>query len=494
MSTPGLWAPRWWHSKWQPTAVCWAVFLVLVVGSLSTCSALSGRPTTSPAPMPTTAMRPPAAAPIDVARPVVTPTTGTVTQGPDTSIAGTTPTATATAQAMPSLVSQEAQRFLTQFQHHDFAAQWDELAPVAQAQWPSPAARTAMLTAKFRGITIRHAAAGDPIHGAVWRSHEDPARVVKGGWSVPVSLTLIAPQRLRPAGVATLYTQLHLTLQVMASGQVLVDGEGPASIDAPLIVPGQPATEQVQVPILMYHRVGPYPRRSAWTNTYGYRIEYGLTVTPAQFDAQVARLVAEHATAISLTRLADTLLYGLPLPPRPVVFTFDDGRESPWIYAVPRLRAAGFTADFFVCSGFVGQTNETAAHLNVQHYLSWSQVTSLTREGFWIEDHGRKDLTPLWELSATLLPSRVQASAQELMAHTHQPVQFVAYTGALWPYPHASQAGPAEHALFRNLGALGYVGAVVDERIPSVRETTDHIWQLPRLRALPGEFFRPGTA
>jgi hypothetical protein len=237
----------------------------------------------------------------------------------------------------------------------------------------------------------------------------------------------------------------------------------------------------------MYHRIAPLPRPNQWTNTYGYRIEYGLTVPPEQFDAEITALAAHHQTAISLTYLADALYYNLPLPPHPIVLTFDDGRQSPWTYAIPLLRRYGFTATFFVCSGFVGQVNETANHLNVQHYLTWPQIQQLSRWGFWIEDHGRKDQSVLWNLPLSLLPARVGASAHLLSAHSGQPVQFLAYTGALWPFPHASQAGPAEYALFKQLASLGYVGAVVDARIPSDTISTDHVWQIPRLRVYPGE-------
>jgi peptidoglycan/xylan/chitin deacetylase (PgdA/CDA1 family) len=385
-------------------------------------------------------------------------------------------------------VKQDAALFVRRFAQHRFATQWRQLAPVARAAWPSRIARATMLTRKFAGISVRSVRVGNPTSGAVWTSQENTRLRVRGVWRVPVTVAFATPGRIQPAGVAAAYARLTLYLTLVAHHQrALVVGEGPTSIDAPLITPLYPANVAVHVPVLMYHLVGPYPRRQQWTDDYGYAIEYGLTVSPAQFAGEMRYLAAHGYTAISLTRLADSLLYGLPLPARSVALTFDDGRLSPWIYAVPALRRYGFTATFFVCSGFVGQTNQTPSHLNVQRYLNWDQVTALARIGFWIEDHGQKDINPLWGLPLPELRTEVQRSARLLTAHTHQSVQFVAYTGALWPYPEASEVGPQEQALFTQLAALGYVGAVTDTRVPSTQETSSQLWQLPRVRVSPGE-------
>lgn len=376
---------------------------------------------------------------------------------------------------------------MQRFQRRHFGAQWAQLYPAARAAWPSQSARAAMLARKFADAPVRAVGVGTPVSGAVWTSQENTRLTVHGAWRVPVTVSFAFPARLRPAGVAAAYTHLDLYLKLSQHRSPLVVGEGPASIDAPIITPQHPVQRQTSAPILMYHLVGPYPRRQDWTDDYGYAIEYGLTVSPSQFAGEMRYLAAHTYTAISLTRLADALLYGLPLPRRAVVLTFDDGRQSPWSNAVPLLRRYGFTATFFVCSGFVGQINQTPAHLNVQRYLSWDQVTSLARMGFWIEDHGQKDINVLWSSPPDLLHTEVQQSARLLTAHTHQPMQFVAYTGALWPYPQASQSGPQQWSLFAQLAGLGYAGAVTDTRVPSTHESSGQLFQLPRVRVSPHE-------
>ena len=409
------------------------------------------------------------------------------TPGAAPAAAPATPAASPATTASGGSVVAAATRFMQAFVAGDYADQWAQLDPGEQAIWPSAADRAAFLRGKF-ALTVTGFQLGTPRVVDGWASHENPAYTVSHPWRVPVALAFTDPATLRPAGVAASYEQLALVLtRTPGSGVATVAGEGPASLDAPLLVPEHPSGEAASVPILMYHRVAPLPERSAWTDAYGYQIEYGLTVTPQEFAAEMNDLDRRGYHAISLTRLADALLYGLPLPAHPFVLTFDDGRQSPYANAVPVLRQHGFTAEFFVCGGFVGETNQTAAHLNVQRYLTWDQVSGLDAQGFWVEDHGQKDQQVLWGMSPAGLAAEVGQSARALEAHTGRAIQFVAYTGALWPFPAADQSGPAEQTLFTDLDHLGYAGGVLDTRVASTRETPGALFQLPRIRVAPGE-------
>ncbi|HUY97238.1 MAG TPA: polysaccharide deacetylase family protein [Verrucomicrobiae bacterium] len=375
-----------------------------------------------------------------------------------------------------------ARSFLSLFAQRRYAAQWAELAPPARAQWPSAEARRAMLVAKFAAPAARVVGIvlGRPTPAVVWVSREDPAQR-QLGWGVPASVRFAAPQELQPDGVAALYQHLELVVVPGPGGrrfQVL--GEGPASLDAPILVPPGAPDRTTRVPILMYHRVGPYPTRAEWSSAYGYQLEMGLTVPPLQFAAEMALLRRQHAHAISLTRLADALLYGLPLPAHPVALTFDDGRLSPYRYAVPVLRRDGFTATFFMPAGFIGAIN------GPQHYLTVPDLAQLAAGGFWVEDHTVYDNLALWGLTTAQVDQLAGGSAARIERHTGAPIQFIAYSG-LWPYPSSQQAGPAETQLFGQLARLGYVGGAVDASVGGVVETTRGLWQLPRLRVVPGE-------
>lgn len=397
------------------------------------------------------------------------------------------PTRSPSPPSVTQLVESAANTFMSQMVAGDYRAQWSELAPPAQAMWPSEVARSAFLTAKFQGsAAVTGYQIGAPTPASTWVDREDPAVQVTGAYAVPVQVEFSSPAQVLPAGVAADYSKLALMLVPRASGPPLVVGEGPSSIDAPVIVPPSPPAESASVPILMYHVVAPFPNPTQWNSTYAYDLEYGLTVTPSQFAAQMAYLSGAGAHAISLTRLADFLLYGLPLPPKPVAITFDDGRESPLQNAVPVLRSYGYTATFFVPSGLVGRYVTTLAGTNPQHYLTWTQIDQLAHTGFWIEDHTLFDNTPLWGLPSSEVQKLAGQTGAAIAAQTGVPVQFIAYSGP-WPFASATQSGPAETTLFQELAQLGYVGGAVDARVDSAAQATGEIWQMPRVRMNPNE-------
>ncbi len=69
------------------------------------------------------------------------------------------------------------------------------------------------------------------------------------------------------------------------------------------------------VPVLLYHAVMEEPP--------GWIAEF--TVTPRQFAAHLDAVVAGGRTPVTVGALADHLAGRAPLPPRPVLLTFDDG-------------------------------------------------------------------------------------------------------------------------------------------------------------------------
>ncbi|MGH7697790.1 MAG: polysaccharide deacetylase family protein [Candidatus Dormibacteria bacterium] len=412
----------------------------------------------------------------------------------------THPRATTPAQELDRRAQQLASGFMAQLVQARYLAQWVELAPAAQALWPTEQARAAMLSQKFAGAAQPTVfTAGAPTLLASFTMPDDPAQTFHDLLAVPVTLQFAAPASMQPTGVATQLGMGEVVLQVghsslppqahagRASAPTLVVlGEGPASADGPLVLPAHPLPRSATVPILMYHVVGPPPLRAQWTSQFGYALENSLTVPPAQFQAQMARLSAEGASPISLPRLADYLLYGLPLPPKPVVLTFDDGRQGPYVYALQVLAHYGYTATFFVPSGLVGKTVETSTGQNLQTYLTPAEVTLLAHSGFWVEDHTLYDDHALWGATTAAVAALVAAPDASLERWTGVPVQFIAYSGN-WPYPTAAQVGPAELQLFPELQAVGLVGGAADSRIGGYQEQTGGLWQLPRLRVSPNE-------
>jgi hypothetical protein len=73
--------------------------------------------------------------------------------------------------------------------------------------------------------------------------------------------------------------------------------------------------------------------------------------TPAQFRRRL-ELLARIGTPIGMEELMRGL-DGAPLPPNPVMITFDDGYRSCHDVALPILRELGIPATFFVSTSFV---------------------------------------------------------------------------------------------------------------------------------------------
>jgi peptidoglycan/xylan/chitin deacetylase (PgdA/CDA1 family) len=96
------------------------------------------------------------------------------------------------------------------------------------------------------------------------------------------------------------------------------------------------------LPILAYHRVFDVPP--------GYPFDTGvIDCTPAAFDEQMATL-RRHFSVVGIDEVL-AFVAGEPLPPNPVMITFDDGYVDNHNLALPILRRHGIRAVFFVSSG-----------------------------------------------------------------------------------------------------------------------------------------------
>jgi hypothetical protein len=376
----------------------------------------------------------------------------------------------------PPQVTALANAFEDQFVAREYGDQWAEIAPQAQALWPSTSARTAMLTRKFARADLLRVSLGDASYEQAWTAAESPSVSFDNVWNFPIDVVFAHPATLRPLGVSSLFSMTSLDVGFdAASGAASIVGEGPESMDAPIILPATIPAVSLDVPILMYHLVDQIPPRSIEPSNYGWRLEIGLTTLPSAFDAQMAYLASINATSISLQHLADALLYGLPLPPHPFVITFDDGRLSQWRNAVPVLRADGFTAVFFPCTGLIGRT------VGPQTYMTAAEIQNLATTGFSIEDHTVNDDTDFFSAGPGVLNALTDRTRTDLEDLTRDPVQFIAYTG-VWPWPLSTQGGSREASMFGTLASYGYIAGVQDLRVDSDVDTSTSLWQLPRVR------------
>ncbi|MDY0743297.1 polysaccharide deacetylase family protein [Paucibacter sp. R3-3] len=111
------------------------------------------------------------------------------------------------------------------------------------------------------------------------------------------------------------------------------------------------------VPILCYHRFGGAAGK--------------MSVSPANFAAQLDWLARNDWHVIRLAQLQDYLAGRQSLPRRSVVITIDDGYESSYRHAFPLLRQHGFPATVFVYTDFIGSADA----------LNWAQMQEMAESG-----------------------------------------------------------------------------------------------------------------
>jgi peptidoglycan/xylan/chitin deacetylase (PgdA/CDA1 family) len=268
-------------------------------------------------------------------------------------------------------------------------------------------------------------------------------------------------------GVLSLFQNLETTVVPTPQGWRVAEG-GPLDPAAPVIPPRQVAPRVLRVPILMYHRISSAPPAPS---------QAGLTITDPDFAAQLAYLKGHGYHTVLLVDLFNALYDGRPLPPHPVVLTFDDGYLDGYTDAFPLLRRYGMVGEFNIITGLVGET------IGVNQYMTWPQVVAMAGAGMEMEPH-TSDHQDLGIITAPQDAYELRFWHAVLAAHLHRAVQFLAYPSG---EPFRSGTVVAQQRLLALLPQFGYVGALLDPPTPSTLQDARTPYQLPRVRVDPRE-------
>ena len=233
----------------------------------------------------------------------------------------------------------------------------------------------------------------------------------------------------------------------------------------PRVLPGRAA----RVPILMYHHVS-----SAVAAT---PLNYSLTVTDADFGAQLHYLRAHGYHPVLLTQVFAALYQNKPLPSRPIVLTFDDGYSDNFTEALPLLRQYHMAGEFNIISAYVGIT------LGVNRYMNWPQLKALVAAGMEIGSH-TVDHQDLGLLPETKIRFELRDSRSVLQRKLGVPVQFLAYPAG---QPIARGNADQVREVLRLLPQYGYVGALCDGPWDSSLQHASSPYTLWRIRVAGGE-------
>jgi peptidoglycan/xylan/chitin deacetylase (PgdA/CDA1 family) len=209
----------------------------------------------------------------------------------------------------------------------------------------------------------------------------------------------------------------------------------PPPTPAPLPTPDGVPRSAV-VPVLMYHHVGePDPAADA--------IRRDLSVSPDRFEAQLRYLIEHGFEPVTLDSLVTHLQLGHPLPPKPVILTFDDGFKDQYINAYPLLKKYRFVATFFIITLFADEERP--------EYMSWSEIELLHADGMEIGSHSYTHPS-LYGKSFDYVVWQVLGSKEAIEARTREPVRFFSYP-----------SGQYDQLTIDVLRSAGYWGAVTVE-------------------------------
>lgn len=159
--------------------------------------------------------------------------------------------------------------------------------------------------------------------------------------------------------------------------------------------------DALSVPILMYHHVGPLPGDAD-------ALRRDLTVSVEDFETQVAWLSQAGYVTVSLADIYQATQGKLSLPPKSMVFTFDDGYADVFTFAMPILQKYHMRGSFAVVPGFLGQPD----------YATWNMVQGAKNAGMEIVSHTENHFDgSSVKFDAKYIQENLEQSLRELEAH-----------------------------------------------------------------------------
>lgn len=164
------------------------------------------------------------------------------------------------------------------------------------------------------------------------------------------------------------------------------------------------------LPILVYHIVRPsYPSDNMAVHT--------IAITPETFDAEMDYLKKAGYHVVRFVDLEMHFASSTPLPPKPIILSFDDGWSDQFIYAFPILEKYHYPATFFVFTNEIGYRGG----------LTWNNLRELIASGMTIGDHTRSHPFLTRITSTSTLWSEIDGSKMLLEQQLDIPINEFAY-------------------------------------------------------------------
>jgi peptidoglycan/xylan/chitin deacetylase (PgdA/CDA1 family) len=168
------------------------------------------------------------------------------------------------------------------------------------------------------------------------------------------------------------------------------------------------------VPVLCYHAI-----REVQKGDSGDQKAY--SVSPENFALQMKTLSENGYTTITPDQLKDYYAGHQPLPEKPIMITFDDGRKEQYTIGAETMDKYGFKGVFFIMTVSLGRN----------HYMSRDDVKALSAKGHIIGCHtwDHHKVTSYKGEDWTLQLSKPKKQLEDL---TQKPVTAFAYPYGVW--------------------------------------------------------------
>ena len=113
-----------------------------------------------------------------------------------------------------------------------------------------------------------------------------------------------------------------------------------------------------RIPILLYHSVSLAPPP----------VIAPFAVTPQDFERQLDLVASGGFSVLTVSAFAEALTGREPLPPRPLLITFDDGFADFYDTALPALRERALRATLYVPTALLRGSPLLAAPFGPRHH------------------------------------------------------------------------------------------------------------------------------
>jgi len=159
-------------------------------------------------------------------------------------------------------------------------------------------------------------------------------------------------------------------LILVAAGFFYMLGVGTGVVSVNAVAMERRIQTEVELPVLMYHRVFKGGQKSRYI------------ITPNQLEEDLIALKNAGYTAVFPSEVLAFVHGEGHLPPRPVMLTFDDGHYNNLLYALPLFQKHGFKGVVHVVGKFCEYASTSGDRGKPQNsFLTWEEVAELRNSG-----------------------------------------------------------------------------------------------------------------